>query len=214
MSSQCSKGALLIFTKAPVPGKVKTRLISGIGRRRATSLYQEILTKTLSTARKSGFSSIQIWVNGELEHKYFRRLKSRHSVKFYQQKGKDLGERMFNAFDCVLRQYSHAVLIGSDCPSLERSDLIMSAEYLKNNTDVVLGPAEDGGYYLIGLKKNNAHIFSNIKWGKDSVFTDTRKNINTLAWKLDLLPQRWDVDRTADLLPYFMMKRTNSVLYY
>ena len=214
MSNQRSKGALLIFTKAPVSGQVKTRLIPGIGRRRATLLYQELLTKTLLTARKAGFSSIQIWVSGELEHSYFTRLKSRHSVKIYQQKGKDLGGRMSNAFDSVLRQYSHAVLIGSDCPSLEYSDLIASAEHLKNNTDVVLGPAVDGGYYLIGLNKHNAQIFSNIKWGKDKVFTDTLENINILGWKYDLLPQRWDVDRTADLLPYFKMKRTNSVLYY
>jgi len=214
MSKQRSKGALLIFTKAPVRGQVKTRLIPGIGRRRATSLYLELLTKTLSMARKSGFSSIQVWVNGELEHSYFRRLKSRHSVKFYQQKGKDLGECMSNAFDSVLRQYSHAVLIGSDCPSLEYSDLIASAEHLKNNTDVVLGPAVDGGYYLIGLNRNNSQIFSNIKWGKNSVFTDTCEKINALGWQLELLPQRWDVDRTVDLLPYFKMKRTNSILYY
>ena len=214
MSNQCSKGALLIFTKAPVSGQVKTRLIPGIGRRRATLLYQELLTKTLITARKSGFSSIQVWVSGELEHSYFRRLKSRHSVKFYQQKGKDLGDRMSNAFDTVLRQYSHAVLIGSDCPSLEHSDLNAAAEYLKNNIDVVLGPAVDGGYYLIGLNKNNTRLFSNIKWGKDRVFTDTCEKINTLGWKFELLPQRWDVDRTADLLPYFKMKRKNSVLYY
>ncbi|GJM04480.1 MAG: hypothetical protein DHS20C09_04710 [marine bacterium B5-7] len=214
MSKECSKGALLIFTKAPVRGKVKTRLIPGIGRRRATLLYQDLLTKTLSTARKAGFSSIQVWVDGDMEHRYFSRLKNRHLVKLHKQKGKDLGERMSNAFDTALRQYSHAVLIGSDCPALKYSDLVSSAEYLKNNTDVVLGPAVDGGYYLIGLIKNNAQIFSNIKWGKDQVFTDTRKNINTLGWKLDLLSKRWDVDRTADLLPYFKIKRTNSVLYY
>jgi len=214
MSSQCSKGALLIFTKAPVSGQVKTRLIPGIGRRHATLLYKELLTKTLSTARKSGFSSIQVWVSGELEHNYFNRLKSRHSVKIYQQKGKNLGERISNAFDRVLGQYSHAVLIGSDCPSLEYSDLIASEAYLKSNADVVLGPAADGGYYLIGLNRNNPKIFSNIKWGKDKVFSDTCENINALGWKLELLPQRWDVDRTADLLPYFKMKRKKSVLYY
>tara|TARA_R110002072_G_scaffold14582_6_gene60126 strand:+ start:13951 stop:14595 length:645 start_codon:yes stop_codon:yes gene_type:complete len=214
MSKQRSKGALLVFTKAPVRGKVKTRLIPGIGCRSAVLLYQEFLTKTLSTARKAGFSSIQVWVDGDLEHRYFNRLKSRHFIKLRKQKGKDLGERMFNAFDAVLRQYSYAVLIGSDCPSLKSSDLVSSAEYLKNNTDVVLGPAVDGGYYLIGMVKNNAQVFSNIKWGKDKVFNDTCENINALDWKLDLLPERWDVDRTADLLPYFMLKRTSSVLYY
>jgi len=212
MGKQCSKGALIVFTKAPVSGQVKTRLIPYIGPRRATQIYQELLTKTLSTAIKSGFSSIQIWVSGDIEHDYFNQLKNRHAVKIYQQKGNNLGERMSNAFDIVLRNYSHAVLIGSDCPSLKCSDLMTSEEYLKNNNDVVLGPASDGGYYLIGLNRNNPQLFSNIKWGKDNVFADTCENINSLGWNLELLPQRWDVDRITDLLPYFMMKRTSSVM--
>lgn len=214
MINQRSKGALLIFSKAPVSGRVKTRLIPGIGRRRALSVYQELLTKTLRTARKAGFSSIQVWVDGELTHHYFNHLKNRHSVKLYKQRGKNLGQRMFNAFETALHQHSYAVLIGCDCPSLEYSDLIASAKYLKNKSDIVLGPAVDGGYYLIGLRKNNAQIFSGIKWGKEKVFTDTCTNIDALAWKLDLLPRRWDVDRTAELLPYFKLKRKDSVLYY
>ena len=214
MNNQCSKGALLVFTKAPVRGHVKTRLIPSIGRRHATSIYQEILTKTLSTARKSNFSSIQVWVDDRIEHAYFNRLKSRHKVKLYKQKGKDLGERMLNAFNIALRQYPHAVLVGGDCPSLVCSDLITASKYLKNNTDVVLGPAIDGGFYLIGLNKNYAQIFSNIKWGKSRVFADTCENISALGLKLDFLPERWDVDRSVDLLPYFKMKRKNSMLYY
>ena len=214
MENEFSRGALLIFTKAPVRGHVKPRLIPSIGLEHATSIYQEILTKTLSTARKSNFSSIQVWVDGGVEHAYFKRLKSRHKVKFYKQKGKDLGVRMMNAFKIALRQYSHAVLIGGDCPSLEYLDLIMASDYLKNNTDVVLGPAIDGGYYLIGLNKNNAQIFTNVKWGKSGVFAHTCENISALGLKLDLLPERWDVDRTVDLLPYFKMKRKNATLYY
>jgi len=214
MSKQSPSGALLIFTKAPVLGRVKTRLIPGIGRRRATSVYLDLLTRTLGTARKARFSSIQIWVGGELEHSYFSRLKNRHAVKIYKQQGKELGQRMSNAFDTALRRHPYAVLIGSDCPSLACSDLIASARCLEDKADVVLGPAVDGGYYLIGLSKNNKQIFSKIKWGKQNVFKDTCTNIKTLDWKLSLLSKRWDVDRTADLLPFFKLKRTDSVLYY
>jgi uncharacterized protein len=209
-----SGGALIIFAKSPVPGQVKTRLISGIGRRRATSLYQDLLTRTLNTARKAGFSEIHVWVNGDVGHRYFTRLKNRHYVKLYHQKGKDLGQRMFNAFDTVLRKYPYAVLIGSDCPSLSSSDLQLATEYLENKSDVVLGPADDGGYYLIGLRKNNPRLFSGIGWGKEKVFTDTCSHINDLNWDIRLLSRRWDVDRTTDLLPYFRMKRKESVLYY
>jgi uncharacterized protein len=214
MSDRSSNSVLLIFTKPPVAGLVKTRLIPGIGRRRASSLYQELLTKTLNTARKAGFSSIQVWVHGELDHNYFVRLKNRHSVKLYKQRGKDLGQRMFNAFDTALRRHRHAVLIGSDCPTLKYSDLQAATEYLERKTDVVLGPAVDGGYYLIGLSENDDRIFSGIKWGKEKVFADTCANIYSLNWEISLLSRRWDVDRTDDLLPYFKLKRTDSVLYY
>ena len=214
MTNLGAGGVLLVFTKPPVSGQVKTRLIPGIGRRRALSLYEELLTKTLNTARQAGFSSLQLWVHGDLNHPYFNRLKNRHAVKLFKQKGKNLGQRMSNAFITALSRYPYAVLIGCDCPSLECSDLKTASAYLNKKTDIVLGPAIDGGYYLIGLTKNNAQLFSGIQWGKDKVFIDTCANISRLNWKLDLLPMRWDVDRTADLLAYFKLKRNGSVLYY
>ena len=207
-------GALIIFAKSPVPGQVKTRLIPGIGRRRATSLYQELLTRTLNTAGKAGFSSIQVWVNGNTAHGYFTRLKSRHFVILKKQRGKDLGQRMFNAFDTVLRKYPYAVLIGSDCPSLSSADLQLAADFLGNKTDVVLGPADDGGYYLIGLNKSTPLLFSGIKWGKETVRTETCSRIKKINLKIELLSNRADLDRTSDLLPYFKMKRQDSVLYF
>lgn len=213
MSNSDSNSALLIFTKAPVLGQVKTRLIPGIGARRALMIYKELLTKTLLTARKAGFSTIQIWVSGEIDHRYFVNLKNRYSIKLYKQSGEDLGQRMSNAFAMVLRRYSHAVLIGCDCPTLKYSDLFEAKKHLENKTDVVLGPAVDGGYYLIGLNKNNKQIFADIKWGQDSVFNDTCANIDSLNWKMKLLTRRWDVDRMSDLLPYYRTKRTASVLY-
>lgn len=209
-----SGGVLLIFVKSPVPGQVKTRLIPGIGRQRAASLYQDLLTRTLNTARRADFSAIQVWVDGNTGHPYFTRLKNRHYVKLYNQRGKDLGQRMFNAIKNALRKYPFAVLIGSDCPSLSSSDLQLATEYLENKADVVLGPADDGGYYLIGLRRNNHRLFSGIEWGKETVLAETCSRIKTLNLKIELLPRRWDVDRTTDLLPYFRMKRQESVLYY
>lgn len=168
----------------------------------------------MSTARKAGFSEIHVWVDGDPGHRYFSRLKNRHYVKLHKQRGDDLGQRMSNAFDSVLSRYPYAVLIGSDCPSLSCQDLKLADEHLKNDADVVLGPAVDGGYYLIGLRKNNPEIFSAIEWGKGTVFADTCAHIDALNWNMNLLDRRWDVDRTSDLLPYFRMKRYESVLYY
>jgi len=209
-----TQGVLLIFAKAPVAGQVKTRLISGLGRHRATSLYEELLTMTLNTARKAGFLEIQVWVSGDMNHRYFTRLKNRHYVKLFQQRGKDLGQRMSNAFDSVLRKHAYAVLIGSDCPSLSSSDLQTGRNFLENKKDIVLGPANDGGYYLIGLKQNKPELFSNIKWGEETVFSETCCRIEKNNLNMGLLSKRSDVDRTSDLHSYFRMKRQESVLYF
>ncbi len=199
-------GALLVFTKAPIEGQVLTRLISDIGSRRALEVYEELLTRTLNTALKAGFSSLQIWISGDIKHSYFKSFKNQNSVTLHEQKGKDLGERMFNAFDIALSQHAFAVTIGCDCPSLECSDLTAAKEYLEKKMDIVVGPAVDGGYYLIGLRNNHEKVFSDIKWGQQNVFKDTCTNIESLNWELGLLERRWDVDRPADLLRYFKCK--------
>ncbi len=209
-----NRGVLLIFSKSPVPGQVKTRLIPGIGSRRAATIYQDLLTRTLYAARRADFSAIQVWVDGNVSHRYFTRLKNRHYVKLYSQRGNDLGRRMFNTFNNALRNYPFAVLIGSDCPSLSNSDLQLATEYLENKADVVLGPAIDGGYYLIGLRKNNHRLFSDIAWGKATVLNDTCSRIKSLNLNLELLSKRADLDRTSDLFSYFRMKRQEPVLYY
>ena len=202
-----NKNALIIFAKAPVPGKVKSRLIPAIGKHKATSLYKQLLSKTIDTAMQSGFSSIQLWINGNLKHPDIFEFKHRYGLKLYSQHGPTLGARMCNAFDTVLRNHSYAVLIGSDCPSLIVSDIQQAAAYLENNMDVVLGPAEDGGYYLIGLRKNNFQLFNNIKWGTASVAKETCARIDSLNWKSGFLPKRKDLDRTLDLLHYLKLKR-------
>lgn len=201
-----NKNALIIFAKAPVPGKVKSRLIPAIGKQKAASLYKALLSRTIETARQSGFSTIQLWIDGNLNHPYIAELRHRHGLKLYRQHGPDLGARMSNAFDIVLRNYPYAVLMGSDCPYLAVSDIQQAAGYLENSMDVVLGPAEDGGYYLIGLKKNNYRLFNNIKWGTDSVAKETCARINALNWNPGFLTKRRDLDRTADLFHYLYFK--------
>lgn len=202
-----NKGELIIFSKPPVPGKVKTRLIPGIGRNKAASIYKELLAKTLSTAVQTDFSSIQLWVDNDINHPFFKKIKNRHPVKLYRQSGKDLGQRMSRAFDMALRKYPFVVLIGSDCPTLTVADLNQAGLSLAKGVDAVLGPAEDGGYYLIGLRENNFRLFENISWGKKTVMEETCCRINNLNWKFDLLSRRWDLDRTADLLPYFKLNK-------
>lgn len=202
-----AKGVLLVFAKAPVAGQVKTRLIPDVGQQRATDLYKEFLTKTLDTAIKTKFSEIQVWVSGDIYHPYFVPYKNRSDFGFYSQRGESLGERMFNSFGSALDEYSYVILIGSDCPSLLSSDLESAMEFLENGKDMVLGPAEDGGYYLIGLRKNYSELFSGIKWGEENVFSETFSRAKKINLDVGLLPKRRDIDRVSDLDDYFRMKR-------
>lgn len=206
-----NQGALIVFAKAPVAGQVKTRLIPRIGRERATNLYRELLTRTLATATKAKFTDLQLWISGNSNHQYFKHLKNRNDFKFYQQEGKDLGQRMFNAFDSVLKEHPYAILIGSDCPSLLDSDLKLAMTLLENEKELVLGPAEDGGYYLIGLRKNNIKLFSKIKWGGESVFSETYSRAKKMKLDIELLSEKKDVDRASDLYSYFRIKRKENV---
>lgn len=205
-----SESTLIIFAKAPVAGRVKTRLIPDMGEVKATILYKELLNRTLGTAIKTGISDIQLWISGNVRHQFFTNLKNRESFKFCKQTGRDLGERMFNAFDSVLKQHSYAVLIGSDCPELLYSDIQSAISLLKSGKELVLGPAEDGGYYLIGLKENKPALFSEIKWGEDNVFSETYTRAKNMNLDTALLSKRNDVDRAYDLHAYYKMKKLAS----
>jgi uncharacterized protein len=206
------QGALLIFAKAPVAGQVKTRLIPDIGQEKALILYKEFLSRTLNTTAETGFSEIQLWISGNINNEYFVNLKNKDRFNLFQQTGEDLGQRMFNAFESVLNKYSYAVLIGSDCPELLSSDIDAAGYYLENGKDLVLGPATDGGYYLIGLKKNNSMLFSGIEWGKENVFSETYACAKKMNLEVGLLPERSDVDVVSDLSAYIKMKKQEAIL--
>ncbi len=199
------KDALIIFARAPIPGKVKTRLIPDIGRREATAIYISLLNGTLETSVKSGFSNIQLWIDGDMRHPFFKTLPHRHAFGFYSQSGEDLGQRMYHAFESALGRYARVILIGSDCPTLSVADLHEARHLLKNN-HIVLGPTDDGGYYLIGLREKNRQLFGQIMWGRETVFKETCERARSLNWQLGLLPRRRDVDDYADLQAYFKLR--------
>lgn len=204
------EGTLIVFAKEPKAGKVKTRLIPSLGIESATELYQELLTRTLNTAVKTKLSDIQLWISGDIEHQYFKQFKDKNYFNYFSQSGEDLGQRMFNAFDSALKTSPYAVLIGSDCPSLSICDLSAAMTSLRKGKDVVLGPAKDGGYYLIGLKKNIPELFANMSWGEESVLSETCARINRLNLDLELLQERNDIDRESDLESYEKIKREES----
>ena len=182
MSSPASTGVdtlIIVFARPAVPGKAKTRLIPKLGAWRAARLHARLTERTLRVARAAGCGKVELQVR--------------------QQRGRDLGERMFHAFRKALRRYGRVVLIGTDCPVLQPADLRRAARLLCGACDAVLAPAEDGGYALIALKKVRGELFEGIDWGTDAVLHESLTKIKFFGWRCRLLRTVWDLDRPQDL---------------
>ena len=180
------KVAVLVFSKAPAFGKVKTRLAARLGDWRAARLHIRLTRRALRTAREAGCGPVELHVTAA--HAAF----DVHG-KVFLQKGNDLGERMYRA----LRRHRRAILIGSDCPALAPRDLRQAARALCAGYRVVLLPTEDGGYALIAARAAPRAMFEGVDWGKPEVFAQTAQRLGGMRWrKLRMLR---DVDRPEDL---------------
>ncbi len=189
------KKALIIFVRKPELGKVKTRLAATMGDEKAFAVYLELLEHThhISTAVKADkfvfyfdeIEKIDMWSEEDF-------------VKRQQSHG-DLGEKMHNAFSILFEEgYNQVVIIGSDCPELTTQIIEEAFEMLQQN-DAVLGPANDGGYYLLGLKKVHAELFSNIEWSTEKVLTQTLAACSFAGLSFGMLPKLIDIDTEEDL---------------
>lgn len=195
-SKQFTDACIAMFAKAPVLGKVKTRLIPALGEQGALDLYLSLLQGQMQVLNSSKLSSIQLWVDENPEHPAFSQFKGEIKV----QKGKNLGDRMADAAQSVLSHFKAVLIIGSDCPDIDEVYLEQALTSLYDKaSDIVLGPAMDGGYVLIGMKQANANLFQGIAWGTETVRRDTLKLISRNKLNLVELPVLRDIDTTEDL---------------
>ncbi|MEO6404726.1 MAG: TIGR04282 family arsenosugar biosynthesis glycosyltransferase [Ferruginibacter sp.] len=187
--------ALIIFMKNPVIGKVKTRLAAAIGDATALEVYKKLLNHT---------QKITLFVDADkflFYSEFLQREDEWPNDRFIKhlQKGNDLGERMCNAFEFVfLNKHQKVIIIGSDCIDLSAS-VIEDAYLLLNDTDVVIGPAKDGGYYLLGMKELHHSLFKTISWGTSEVLKQTLSICRSQHLKYSLLPTLMDIDVEDDL---------------
>jgi rSAM/selenodomain-associated transferase 1 len=195
-----AKKHLIIFTRYPEPGKTKTRLIPALGSEGAARLHRQMTEHTLVQVKQlqkvipiswevrfagGNYQLMQDWLGAQL---------------IYQPQGEgDLGKRMerslFHAFES---QAEYAVIIGTDCPALNAEILALAFEELEH-CELVLGPARDGGYYLIGLRYPRPELFTNIDWGTNRVFSQTVEIAHKLNLSMVSLPVLADIDRPEDL---------------
>ena len=187
------KNLLIIFTRNPVLGKVKTRLAKTVGDKTALDIYTFLLKKTKEITLDSPCDKVVYYSEKIIKNDIWNCNSFRKEVQF----GEDLGAKMKNSFyDAFENNYRKVVLIGSDIYDLKSYHINEAFKKLETN-DVVMGPALDGGYYLIGLKKMHPKIFDNKKWGSSTVRKDTLKNLEKVD--VHLLPILNDVDVIEDI---------------
>lgn len=193
--------ALIILAKWPEPGKVKTRLSPPLAPADAASLYRCMLHDTLvATSGLPGVNRL-IFFDGPAEHADdFKKMAT--DATLFRQLGKDLGERLIHAFETAFSTGSrYAAAIGTDSPHMP-ADRITQAFSLLNgrNTDVVFGPAEDGGYYLVGMRDMHRELFRDIPWSTHDVMTESLARAESAGLSVAMLPSGFDLDSADDLL--------------
>ncbi|MBD3895693.1 TIGR04282 family arsenosugar biosynthesis glycosyltransferase [Halomonas sp. ML-15] len=187
---------LAILAKAPIPGLAKTRLIPALGDAGAARLHERLLRHTLRVALDTtSAASITLWTALDHDHPVFREMAEHHGILLRPQPEGTLGVRIHQAFHDMPEP---GLLVGTDCPVLTPA-LLARCHHALSLADVVMLPAEDGGYGLIGVRHVDPRLFDGIAWGTGSVMDETRQRIAALGWQLDCPATVWDVDRPEDL---------------
>ena len=191
-----TKEALIIFAKNPEVGKVKTRLAATIGNEAALTIYNHLIAHTISITTDLPIDKYVFYLNEITQNDTWD-----DNIFLKQlQNGNNLGERMKNAFRTVFENgYKSVVIIGTDCPGLD-GDRIMDAFANLDLYDVIIGPSEDGGYYLLGSKCLYSALFENIAWSTSTVLKDTEDKCAELKLNYYMLPLLHDIDEEKDLV--------------
>ncbi len=190
---------LAVAAKQPERGKVKTRIASGIGDDRAAEVYRCALLDTLALALSISdvTHALSYAPPTDAARCYFEDIAP--AFLLTPQSGETLGERISDTMARLLSRFSPVVLIGSDAPDLPAAFLTRAFGMLRDRADVVLGPAKDGGYYLIGMRSVHPTLFERIDWSTDAVARQTRERAREAALNLVELPYWHDLDTVADL---------------
>ena len=190
---------VLVFARAPLPGRAKTRLIPTLGAWGAARLQARLVVRALQTALAARCGPVELHGTPRARHAFFLCEHRRFGIALREQRGRDLGERMHRALQAALRKHRYAILIGADAPELNAADLQRALGLLRAGCDVVLAPAEDGGYALIACRRAPRPIFEQIAWGGGDVYSGTVLRLEQLRLRWRALRTVWDVDRPEDL---------------
>lgn len=192
---------LAVFAKAPVAGEVKTRLTPSISSAQTCKLHKKLVLHTLQMATSLAFCQSVLFASKA--DKWWDELLQEHPVELHYQQGKDLGERMHSAIQVLwsaleeTKMASQILLIGTDCPFIT-DEYIKQAYSELNDSDLVIGPAEDGGYVLIGMTAPHRELFEGVDWGTAQVLDQTLAIAHSLGLSYRVLSVQRDIDRPED----------------
>lgn len=190
---------IAIFAREPEIGEVKTRLAAQIGAEAALGLYLAMLRRVVETVEQAALAEFHLWAASDPGHEEFRALCNVQDTRLQQ--GEDLGSRMHHAAAAELAEdgVEFVLIVGSDCPALTPDYLEQALEALAAGVEVVLGPARDGGYVLIGLRRVSAELFREVDWGGPGVLEQTLERVREAGLSHQSLESLWDVDGADDL---------------
>jgi rSAM/selenodomain-associated transferase 1 len=192
--------ALVVMAKAPVPGTVKTRLVPPLTQEQAAELYRALLLDQLRQLRT--FDSAERYLAyAPADAEAIMRELGGADYRYLPQRGAELGERMKNVFsDLWQRGHRGIALVGSDLPALPTQIIFQAFERIAGDERrVVLGPSQDGGYYLVGMNQATPEIFENMVWSHEQVLAQTTARLGALGVSFSMLPTWYDLDRIEDL---------------
>ena len=193
---------ILLFAKAPVEGKVNTRLIPDIGVQAATKLQYDLIHQRLLMLAKADLSALHLMCAPDTLDDFFLQCKQQYPTTLIKQSGCDIGARMLNAVKTGLLHYKYCIVIGTDAPALDEEIIKQAIDVLQAGTEVVFVPAEDGGYVLVGLQQAYDFLFQEISWGSAEVMQQSKNKLdeNNISYKE--LATCWDIDRLEDYQRY------------
>jgi rSAM/selenodomain-associated transferase 1 len=196
MAAEHEPVAIAVLAKAPNPGFAKTRLIPMLGEDGAARLQARLIERAVAAACAAGIGPVTVWATPDPTHKIFQTLRARHHLALARQCDGDLGARMLAA---ITAANGPTLVIGTDCPALTADHLRTAAVILREGSDAVVFPAEDGGYVLIGMRQPQPALFANMQWSTADVMAQARQRLRAggLSWQEPVT--LWDVDLPADL---------------
>lgn len=204
-SYRYARGCVALFAKAPAFGRVKTRMEGALGRHGALALHKALISYVFTNLSAANLCPVQVWVAADqgassvdvAHDDLFLSLCNKKDI-LLQCEG-DLGRRMSHAARHVLQRSDYVVLVGADCASVDAAYLEQALQALEGGESIVIGPAQDGGYVLLGLRTVPECLFKDIAWGEASVLDATRQSLARAGLTWHELEPRWDVDRPEDL---------------